>query len=196
MNQSGFTLAELLVVVAVLGLILAGILGIQQQGQLAYLVGSNRVEAQQNARVAITLMGRELRAACAVAALSATSVQYTMVEPSRAGSVDCSSPVAGDIVAVRYALSGSILYRDQVVPPTALPALGSGTALIGGVAGLTFTGYDSANATTSTPGAACAAGVVCSIAIAIRTKSEAPAASFRTGNVWTSLDTRVRLRNI
>ena len=57
-DQRGFTLTELLVVTAVLGLILAAIVLVQQQGQQAYIFGSHRVEVQQNNRAALELMGR------------------------------------------------------------------------------------------------------------------------------------------
>jgi len=43
-DERGFTLTELLVVTAVLGLILAAVVVLQQRGQEAYLFGSHRVE--------------------------------------------------------------------------------------------------------------------------------------------------------
>ena len=76
-DQRGFTLTELLVVATVLGLILAGVVLIQQQGQQAYLFGSHRVEVQQNNRAALELMVRELRSAQSVTAIpSATNLTF------------------------------------------------------------------------------------------------------------------------
>jgi hypothetical protein len=117
-----------------------------------------------------------------------------MVDPSKGNSVDCSSTTAGDIINVRYALSGSALYRDTATG--ALPALGSGTALIGGVDSLTLTGYDVNNATSSSVSAVCANSVICSITIELKTKSEESLASYAPGNVRASLASRVRLKNI
>jgi prepilin-type N-terminal cleavage/methylation domain-containing protein len=49
----GFSLTELLVAAAVLGVIMSGVLFVQMTGQESYAMGSNRVETQQNARVAL-----------------------------------------------------------------------------------------------------------------------------------------------
>ncbi len=59
----GFSLAELLVSVAVLGLVLAGVFGILHSGLKAYGWGAARVQAQQSARVALERMAKELREA-------------------------------------------------------------------------------------------------------------------------------------
>ena len=84
-DQRGFTLTELLIVIAVLGVMLAGLLAVQMQGQQSYLIGSHRVEAQQNARVALELMIRELRSATSV---TATVKSWLLVNaPSEAWTV-------------------------------------------------------------------------------------------------------------
>ena len=76
-DQRGFSLAELLIVIALLGLMLTGLLAVQMQGQKAYLIGSHRVEAQQNGRVALELMVRELRSAKSVTLIpSATDITF------------------------------------------------------------------------------------------------------------------------
>ena len=62
-HATGLSLAELLVSLAVLGLVLAGIFGILHGSLKAYGWGAGRVEAQQAARVALERMVRELREA-------------------------------------------------------------------------------------------------------------------------------------
>jgi prepilin-type N-terminal cleavage/methylation domain-containing protein len=80
-NEGGFTLAELLVAVAVMTLLMAGVFVLQREGQEAYLLGSNRVETQQTARVALDLMTRELRSARSITSI-ASSPDITFVDQS------------------------------------------------------------------------------------------------------------------
>jgi prepilin-type N-terminal cleavage/methylation domain-containing protein len=209
-NERGFSLAELLVVVAVLALILTGVIALQQQGQIAYLMGSNRVETQQNARVAIALMSREIREACSLTANLVAGppgdIKITVVDPTKASTIDCSSATAGDVIQVEYKLGtgslSSTLLRLFANVGSALPAPADCTGsnaqycVIGGVDSLTFAGYDMNDATTTTAGTLCAASVVCSVRISIKTKSEETLATYAPGNVRSWLDSRVRLRNI
>ncbi len=60
-DERGVTLVELLVVTAVVGLLMAGLLGLIQVGIQSYTWGAARVEAQQSARVALERMAKELR---------------------------------------------------------------------------------------------------------------------------------------
>ena len=46
-DQRGFTLTELLVACALIGLVMAGLFSMLQSGQQTYLTGTNQVEAQQ-----------------------------------------------------------------------------------------------------------------------------------------------------
>jgi prepilin-type N-terminal cleavage/methylation domain-containing protein len=62
-NQRGFTLAEMLVVCAIVGLVMASLLGLLMQGQQAYWFGTTQVDAQQTVRVAVERMVKEIREA-------------------------------------------------------------------------------------------------------------------------------------
>jgi prepilin-type N-terminal cleavage/methylation domain-containing protein len=62
-NQRGFTLAEMLVVCAIVGLVMASLLGLTMQGQQAYWFGTTQVDGQQTVRVALERMAKELREA-------------------------------------------------------------------------------------------------------------------------------------
>jgi prepilin-type N-terminal cleavage/methylation domain-containing protein len=62
-NQRGFTLAEMLVVCAIVGLVMAGLLGLVMSGQQAYWFGTTQVDAQQSVRVAMERMVKDIREA-------------------------------------------------------------------------------------------------------------------------------------
>lgn len=62
-DQRGFTLAELLVAIAIVGLIMTGLLTLLMAGNESYLTGSNQVEAQAAVRAALERMTQEIREA-------------------------------------------------------------------------------------------------------------------------------------
>lgn len=62
-DESGVSLLELLLAMAILGLITLGILGLWRSTQESYLQGSRAADLQQNARVALEQMAREIRQA-------------------------------------------------------------------------------------------------------------------------------------
>jgi prepilin-type N-terminal cleavage/methylation domain-containing protein len=62
-NQHGFTLTELLVACAMIGVVMAGLFSILQTGQQSYLTGMNQVEAQQGLRLALLRVTNEIREA-------------------------------------------------------------------------------------------------------------------------------------
>jgi prepilin-type N-terminal cleavage/methylation domain-containing protein len=171
-NEGGFSLAELLVVMAVLGLMLAGLLAVQMQGQYSYLMGSSRVEAQQNGRVALELMVRELRSAQSVTAIpSATDMTF----------------VDENGVTIQYQLSGTTLNRVSA---------GTSTPLIGGVTSLSLTFYSAFNGATNTGTTTTAAGSVQAIRIQLVTTTENSVASYSAASQSAVLESFVRLRNI
>ena len=62
-GEGGFTLMELLIATAILGLVMAGLLGFLTASRNAYTRGSSTVDLQQNLRVALDRMGKEIREA-------------------------------------------------------------------------------------------------------------------------------------
>jgi prepilin-type N-terminal cleavage/methylation domain-containing protein len=171
-SQRGFSLAELLVVCAVLGLLMAGLLVIQRGGISAYVIGSSRVAAQQNGRVALEIMARELRSAQSISAVTG-STDITFVDENG--------------VTTRYQHSSGILNRIVA---------GASTPLIGGVQFINFTCYSVFNnpigtvTTTTTPGS------VLAIRIQLTTGSEVAVASYADANQHATMESWVRLRNL
>ena len=171
-DQRGFTLTELLVVTAVLGVVLGAVILIQQKGQEAYLMGSNRVETQQNARVALDLMTRELRSATAVTAIpSSTSLTFT----DQTGA------------SVQYQLSSGNLTRT---------AAGTATTLIGGVRSLAFTYYSAYNGQTNTGTTAATASAVKIVKVSLETGPEEAAGAGSFADRRAKMESMVRLRNM
>ena len=172
-NQRGFSLTELLVVTAVLGLIMTAVFLVQQKGQQAYTMGSNRIEAQQNARVALDLMTSELRPALALVALgSATNLTFRDQSDTQ----------------VQYQLSGTTLNRISG---------GTTTPIIGGVQSLlmTYCKVWSAVANSCTT-VAPSASQVAVIRIQLVAKTENPAAAGSLGDQRMTVESKIRLRNV
>ena len=171
-NQRGFAAAELLVVTAIIGMVMAGIFTLQQQGQQAFLLGSNRVEAQQNARVALDLMTRDLRTALSVTSIP-NGQDITFVDENG--------------TSIRYSLAGTMLNRTDPVNGM-IP-------LMGGVQGLTFTYYSAYDGSTNTGTTTGVAGSVRVIKGQIQTQTEDTAlAAF--GKQKVTMECMIRLRNV
>jgi prepilin-type N-terminal cleavage/methylation domain-containing protein len=175
-NQRGFTLAELLVVVAILALVLAGTLVALQQGQNAYQYGSGRVEVQQSARMAVDRMVRDLRTGTVVTASTATSVGFQYIDDT------------GATVTVTYSLTGTNLQRNQTNP---VPAAAQPETLIGNVNALALTYYDVNNAVTATP------ANVRVVDIKLTTQpNDTTLGGYNLANQRAVFEDRVRLRNL
>jgi prepilin-type N-terminal cleavage/methylation domain-containing protein len=166
LNQRGFTLTELLVAMAMLGMVLSGIYTLQQQGLYSYMMGSAKVEAQQNARVALDLMIRELRSATSVTAIAVGDLTF----------------VDQNGVTIRYNLTGTNLQRtaNAVVD-----------VLIGGVQNMSLTYRDSNGVVTATP--ASVANVA--ITITTQPQAANPCAASALNQKMIVQD-QVRLRNM
>ncbi|HMB84862.1 MAG TPA: prepilin-type N-terminal cleavage/methylation domain-containing protein [Methylomirabilota bacterium] len=177
-DQRGFTLTELLVVAAVLGMILAAVVLVQQQGQQAYIFGSHRVEVQQNNRAALELMVRELRSATSVTAVpSATNLTFLDENGN----------------TIQYQISGAILNRTVTVAATATTTT---TPLIGGVQTLALAYYSDWNGATNTGTTTTTPAQVKLIRLQLVTGTEDQVSSGSPGNQSATMETLVRLRNI
>lgn len=172
--ERGFTLAELLVALALLGLTLAAVVTIYQSGLETYVAGASQIEVQQNARTVLERMSRELREAPAITGADANSITFN--DPT------------GAVMA--YSVDGN----NQLIL--------NGAAVTGGVEALTLTyaGLDPAQPGLGweAPLAAPVAnpGDIRRITLTIRTQTEGVGAAGGVGNRRSQFITTVRLRNL
>jgi len=181
-NQRGFTLAELLVVTAVMGVVMAGVFVVQRGGQQAYLLGSNRVETQQNARVALELMTRELRSASSITTVTG-GADITFVDQSGTDAIRyCwSSSATG------CASGGDRRFLNRVFN-------GTTTALIGGVQTLAITSYSVYDVSSATYTTTTTAAQIRVIKISLVTKTEERVAAGSPGDQRATMESTVKLR--
>ena len=170
-DQRGFTLAELLVVIAILGMMLAGLVTVQMQGQQAYLIGAHRVEAQQNGRVALELMVRELRSATSVTLIPGAT-DMTFVDENG--------------TAVRYALAGAVINRTTGAVTT---------PLIGGVVTFNLTYFSDYDGSTNTGTTTAVPGSVRLVRVQLVTGTEESVSTYSASNQMSTIEMLVRLRN-
>jgi prepilin-type N-terminal cleavage/methylation domain-containing protein len=177
-NEGGFTLAELLVTCAIVGLVMGGVFTLQQQGQFAYVTGAVRAETQQNARIALDRMIRELRSGTQVSAATncdrgTNDLTFIFIDANAVS------------VTARYFLSGTSLMRSQTVPAIA----NQPETLIGGVQALTIVCYDLGEVATAT------LANVRSVDVALTTQGEDTSRKDQA-RARVNVASRVRMRNI
>ena len=174
-DERGFTLPEILLATAIIGMVMAGVFVIQRQGQQAYLFGSNRVETQQNARGALDLMARELRSSTSITALaSATDITFVWTDEANVAHT------------IRYALAGTTLNKTVD---------GAATPLIGGVQSLTMTYYSIYDVDSGTYTQTSNNTLVKVIRINIETGSEETVATGSAGDARAVMESTVKLRS-
>lgn len=191
-DARGFTLAELLVVVAILGFMMAALFTLQRQGQLAYLTGSARVEVQQNARLALDMMISDIRSALPIAGTTQiiTAIDNSCANgppPATGGGTSISFSDQNG-VATTYALVGANCTTSQ----TGCDLQKNNVTLIGGVQTLQIWCYNNA----TPPALSFTLANIREIRIQISTKTERGARAGSPGDQHAKVESRVRLRNI
>jgi prepilin-type N-terminal cleavage/methylation domain-containing protein len=185
-NQRGFTLAELLVAVAVIGLVMAGVFVVQRGGLQAYLLGSSRVETQQNARVALDLMTRELRSASSITTITG-----------------CTNSVCTDLTfvdqnanSIQYCWSSRLTACDSTGQRTYLGRNlnGTYTVLIGGAQSLAMTSYSVHDVSGAIYTKTITPAQVKVITISVTAKTEESVAAYSPGDQRATMESTVQLR--
>ena len=136
------TLTELLVTLALVGLVAAATLGFLEQGHRAWAAGAARAETQQSARVALTRMVADVRAAGfggdAFDAVAVAEPQRMVLQQDH----DADGTIGTGPERVTWRLAASVLRRD---------AGGGAQPVVNGVSALEIRYFDAAGAVTATP---------------------------------------------
>ena len=210
-NERGYTLAEMLVVCAIVGLVMASLLGLVLSGQQAFWYGTTQVDAQQTARVAVERMVKEIReagyypqaptplttGACATLicyaynfdaiATGMTSASVTLQydwdgDGASAASAKVNDPV---LCATGTACRGERVaygFSSGALTRQEMGVDGSPVTIASGISSLAFTYFDENGAATTVP------ADVRTIAVTVTAQSASQGA-------YVTMSDRIRLRN-
>jgi prepilin-type N-terminal cleavage/methylation domain-containing protein len=215
-NQQGFTLTELLVACAMIGVVMAGLFSILQTGQQSYLTGMNQVEAQQGLRLALMRVTNEIREAgycptCANLAAPLTAFP-AILSPTATGFIlqndwngtwDGAAGIASSGTVTQTVMSGTtsatsaVLRGEQITYSVVGGNLrrqetgidGAPVVVVSNLASITFTYLDADGAPTAT-----AADIRTIVINAVGQPLVQPTAS-AAGRVQVAMTDSVRLRN-
>lgn len=210
-NERGYTLAEMLVVCAIVGLVMASLLGLVITGQKAFWYGTTQVDAQQTARVAVERMVKEIReagyypqaptpittGACATIlcysynfdaiASGPTSTALTLQYDWNGDGVSASSGTVNDPV---LCATGAACRGERIIYAFSSGALtrqeigvdGTAQTIASGITSLAFTYMDTNGTVTSAP-------------TDIRIIGVTVTAQTATQGAYVTMSDRIRLRN-
>ncbi|MFQ5881716.1 MAG: PilW family protein [Candidatus Methylomirabilales bacterium] len=213
-RQRGFTLLEILVSSAIFGIVLGAIYIMYVTNQTTFARGENKIELQQNARVAMERMAREIRMAGydPSGAIPAQPVgQQTAIQVADANTITFIADVDGDNSnpadtvpdsdQVTFQLQGTQVIRDisswlggpwTPDPPTSSElADGVRPAADPAGPGLTFMYFDGSDTPIITPVPAASLGNIRRITLVLTTQATAAG---RQETFTLTMD--VRLRNL
>ncbi len=203
-DEGGFTLAEMLVVCALLGTVMAGVLSLLMIGQQSATATANKVDAQSNARMGIERLIKEIREAgylpagptcpgapatpcppynyafSAISAQSATTMtiqdDWNADNAIQTGAV--TDPITGAARGeqIVYSFAAGQLRRQEIGID------GAPVVVAAGIISLTYTYLDQNNAMTAT------AANIRTVTITLTTQQSA-------GQPQVTMAHRVRLRN-
>lgn len=198
-SQRGYSLAEMLVVAAVVSVIMAGLFSMLSSGTQAYTVGTNRADAQQTARLALDRLIREVRTAghdplatdsfAAVTALAVGTGFVIRNDWNGNGAIATNVTVTVDGVAhgeqVTYTFAGNTLTRQESNLDAAAVTVATG------ISNMTIQYLDADDVAVPTPSGA-NASLIRTVVLDVTAQ---PGTSVTSTQVAVRSQTRVRIRN-
>ena len=199
-GEAGYTIPEMLVVCAVIGLVMAGMLALLMTGTQTYTAGANRAEAQQTARLVIARMVQEIRTAghdprsvnfTAITPLAPPNVGFTISNDWNAtGAIETNLAVnfnggnRGE--RITYTVVGTTLSRQE----SFLDA--SPVDVTDAITNIAFQYLDADDVAVASPHLAANAALIRTVVVTITTR---PDAQGSLGHVAVSTTNRTRVRN-
>lgn len=147
-NHDGFTLPEMLISAVVFTIVLLAVYLMLMTNQITYARGENKVEIQQNARVAMRRMAREIR----MAGYDPSSASTTAIQAANANSITFIADLDGNDVSDRitYRLQGNQVIRDSASWGGGAWTPSVSSELADSVSALSFAYFDSTDTATAT----------------------------------------------
>jgi prepilin-type N-terminal cleavage/methylation domain-containing protein len=149
-SQDGFTLVELMVAMSIFLLILVGVFQVFDPSHGAYQASESKLGAQQNARVAMDRMARQIRMTGYFPENVDTNTGNDVANPVQAAS-DTALAVAGDLdgtgasMVYTFCLSGGLRMVRGAIGAGASYTCANGQIMAESVTALRFAYFDSAN---------------------------------------------------
>lgn len=151
-DQKGFTLLEILLAIVIFVMVLGAVYTLYTASQTTFARGQGKVDVQQNARVAMGMVAREIRLAGYDPSDVINLLPTTAIETAGANTTTFVADVDGDGATdqVTYRLQGTQLMRDfstwngAAFPPAASAEVADR------VTTLTFTYFDGNDVITAT----------------------------------------------
>jgi type II secretory pathway pseudopilin PulG len=201
-GQAGYTVPEILVVCAIVGLVMAGLLSLMRTGSQTFTVGANRAEAQQTARLVIARMVQEIRTAghdprttnfTAIAALAPPQVGFTIDNDWNAtGAIETGLAVnfngANRGERITYTVVANALRRQESFIDA------SPVEVTDALADITFQYLDVDDVSVASPHVAANAARIRTVVVTITSRPDIQA-STSTGHVAVTTTNRTRVRN-
>lgn len=101
-KNKGFTLIEILVSLAILGIVLAGIYSVYRMQHKSYIVQEQVAEMQQNERIALQMITRDIRTAGLGLACKQAGIIFTE-DANGSGALDNGEDINGDTLLTTFA---------------------------------------------------------------------------------------------
>jgi len=203
-DRAAFTLPELMVAIAITGLVMGGLLGLLVSGQQSYSEGSNLVDAQQSARIVMSRLMHEIRGAgynpssdpALFAAITAQSATGFTIQNDWNGNGVIETNVTTTVSGVGrgeqvtyFVVGNTLRRRESNIDPSPCDVPTDLTCVIAPIEQVAFQYLDAANAVTAV------AANIRTIGVTLQVRPQTQPTTTVQGKALVSMTDRARIRN-